>query len=75
MRDEVIVRACEVENEIEAVALRDHLEANGIPAMVRSTQIPSYVGPPILNRPWGEVLVRKEDATQARDLINIFYNA
>jgi len=56
-----------------ANTLRDLLEQNGIPAMVRSFQIPAYDGLARMMRPvWGEVLVEEADLDRAAELIEGF---
>jgi len=59
-----------------ANTLRDLLEQNGIPAMVRSFQIPAYDGLARMMRPvWGEVLVEEADLDRAAELIEGFLAA
>ena len=56
-----------------ANAVRDLFEANGIPAMIRSFQIPAYDGLARVMRPvWGEVLVAEENLARARELLDAF---
>jgi hypothetical protein len=56
-----------------ANAVRDLFEDNGIPAMIRSFQIPAYDGLAQLMRPvWGEVLVAEENMAHARELLDAF---
>jgi hypothetical protein len=56
-----------------ANAVRDLFEDNGIPAMIRSFQIPAYDGLAQLMRPvWGEVLVAEENLARARELLDAF---
>jgi len=56
-----------------ANAVRDLFEANGIPAMIRSYQIPAYDGLARVMRPvWGEVLVDEEDMARAQELLDAF---
>jgi hypothetical protein len=56
-----------------ANAVRDLFEDNGIPAMMRSFQIPSYDGLAQMMRPvWGEVLVAEENLARARELLEAF---
>ncbi len=60
-------------DELLANAVRDLLESAGIPALVRSFQIPAYDGIARMMRPsWGEVLVEAEDWERARELVEGF---
>ena len=59
-----------------ANAVRDLFEDNGIPAMMRSFQIPSYDGLAQMMRPvWGEVLVAEENMARAKELLDAFLAA
>lgn len=56
-----------------ANTVRDLLEQSGIPALVRSYQVPAYDGIARVMRPvWGEVLVEEADLERAQELINGF---
>lgn len=56
-----------------ANTLRDLLEQNDVPAMVRSFQIPAYDGLARMMRPvWGEILVEEADFDRATELIEGF---
>jgi len=56
-------------DELLAVRIKDLLEQQGIPAMLRSYQMPWYDGLAKMMRPeWGEVLVAEEDYDRAREL-------
>ncbi len=56
-----------------ANAVCDLFEDNGIPAMIRSFQIPAYDGLARVMRPvWGEVLVEEENMAKARELLDAF---
>jgi len=56
-----------------ANAVRDLFEENGIPAMIRSFQIPAYDGLARVMLPvWGEVLVEEEDIARAKELLDAF---
>jgi len=60
-------------DELMANSVRDLFEENGIPAMIRSFQIPAYDGLARVMRPvWGEVLVEEEDMDRARALLDAF---
>jgi hypothetical protein len=60
-------------DELMANAVRDLLEESGIPAMIRSFQIPAYDGLARVMRPvWGEVLVDDEYVARAKELIDAF---
>ena len=61
------------DDELMANAVRDLFEENGIPAMIRSFQIPAYDGLARVMRPaWGEVLVDEEDMAKAKELLDAF---
>ena len=61
------------DDELMANAVRDLFEENGIPAMIRSFQIPAYDGLARVMRPaWGEVLVEEENLGRARELLEAF---
>lgn len=61
------------ENELMANSVRDLFEENGIPAMIRSFQMPAYDGLARVMRPvWGEVLVEEEDMARAREILDAF---
>ncbi len=71
-----LIAVYRAENELMANTIKDLLEANGIPAMIHSFQIPAYDGVAQVMRPaWGEVLVRQEDSPTAKDLIEGFLAA
>jgi hypothetical protein len=56
-----------------ANAVRDLFEDNGVPAMIRSFQIPLYDGIAQVMRPvWGEVLVAEENMARAREILDAF---
>jgi hypothetical protein len=56
-----------------ANAARDLFEDNGIPAMIRSFQIPAYDGLAQLMRSvWGEVLVAEENVDRAKEILDAF---
>lgn len=60
-------------DELMANACRDLLEENGIPAMIRSYQIPAYDGLARVMRPvWGEVLVEEQDMARAKQILDAF---
>lgn len=60
-------------DELLANTVRDLLESAGIPALVRSFQIPAYDGIARMMRPtWGEVLVEEADWERARELVEGF---
>jgi hypothetical protein len=60
-------------DEFMANSVRDLLEQNGIPALIRSFQIPAYDGLARVMRPvWGEVLVEEEDLSRAKELVEGF---
>jgi len=60
-------------DELMANAVRDLLEQNGIPALIRSFQIPAYDGIARMMRPdWGQVLVEDADLDRATELLDGF---
>ena len=60
-------------DELMANAVRDLFEENGIPAMIRSFQIPAYDGLARVMRPvWGEVLIEEENMARAKELLDAF---
>jgi len=61
------------DDELMANAVRDLFEENGIPAMIRSFQIPACDGLARVMRPvWGEVLVEEKDMAKAKELLDAF---
>ncbi len=61
------------EDELLAMSLKALLEQSGIPAIIRSYQIPYYDGLAKMMRPqWGEILVDEDDYEEAQQLINDF---
>ena len=61
------------QDELMANSIRDLLVQNGVPALVRSFQIPAYDGIARVMRPdWGEVLVEESDLDRARELVEGF---
>ncbi|UCG41803.1 MAG: DUF2007 domain-containing protein [candidate division WOR-3 bacterium] len=60
-------------DELMANSVKDLLEQDGIPAMIRSFQVPAYDGIARMMRPnWGEVLVSETDLDRARELLESF---
>ena len=56
-----------------ANSVKDLLEQEGIPAMIRSFQVPAYDGIARMMRPnWGEVLVSETDLDRAQQLLESF---
>jgi hypothetical protein len=72
--DSVAIKAVyRPDDELMANAVRDLFEENGIPAMIRSFQIPAYDGLARMMRAnWGEVLVAEEDMAKAKELLDAF---
>jgi len=69
---EDVVAVHEATSEFEAIAIRDFLEAAGVPTMVRSRVLPAFETPEM----WGDkagvvadILVRPEHEARARALI------
>ncbi len=61
------------DDELMANAVRDLFEENGIPAMIRSFQIPAYDGlARMMRTAWGEVLVDEADMARAKELLDAF---
>lgn len=61
------------DDELMANAVRDLFEENGIPAMIRSFQIPAYDGlARMMRAAWGEVLVDEADMARAKELLDAF---
>jgi hypothetical protein len=61
---------CKPDDEPMAVRIKDLLEQEGIPTMIRSYQMPWYDGLARVMRPeWGEVLVEDTDFDRARDVV------
>jgi hypothetical protein len=60
-------------DEFMANSVKDLLEQEGIPAMIRSFQVPAYDGIARMMRPnWGEVLVSGTDLDRAQELLESF---
>jgi hypothetical protein len=72
--DSVAIKAVyRPDDELMANAVRDLFEENGIPAMIRSFQIPAYDGlARMMRAAWGEVLVAEEDMAKAKELLDAF---
>jgi uncharacterized protein GlcG (DUF336 family) len=69
--NENLVEVFRAESEVEAISVRAILEAEGIPAAVRSFQIPA-MGTIAMSfrKAWGSVMVLESDADRARDLLD-----
>ncbi len=68
--NENLVEVFRAESEVEAISIRSILEAEGIPAAIRSFQIPAMGTIAMsLRREWGAVMVMAGDADRARDLL------
>lgn len=63
-----LVRIAEVYEEFTANAIRDALGEQNIPCVVFNNEIPMRPGFTFDLRPWGAVLVREEDRTQAQEI-------
>ena len=60
-------------DELMANTIKDLLDQNGVPAFMRSFQIPAYDGIAQVMRPnWGEVLVEEDNLERARELVEGF---
>ena len=56
-----------------ANAIKDLLDQSGVPALIRSFQIPAYDGIAQVMRPnWGDVLVEDKNFDRAREIIDGF---
>ena len=60
-----------VDDQFAAEVIRDALEKDGIPVMVRSFSDTSFDGIFIPQKGWGMILVPGEFRTQAENLINL----
>ena len=68
MESKAVAKIYEVQDEFEGRFLVDHLEANGIPAVLRRT-IPDPYSDYLPGFCWGEILVPREEAERAREII------
>lgn len=60
-------------DELMANSVKDLLEQEGIPTLVRSFQVPAYDGIAQVMRPaWGEVMVRESDWDRAKEVLDVF---
>lgn len=60
-------------SEFQALTLRDLLQQNDIPAMLKSSIVPGYNFNVINPSVWGDVLVNDVHVERARELIVGFY--
>ena len=68
--DEKLVDVFRASSEMEALAIQAMLEDSGIPAAVRSRQIPMFDGiAKVYNPVWGFVVVLDDREVEARALI------
>ena len=63
-----LVKVYDLHDEFTAVSLKDLLEQNGIPSMVRKNEVPGF-GFAFDHRTWAELLVNEQDAEKALELI------
>jgi len=74
--DEKLVDVFQASSEMEALAIQAMLEESGIPAAVRSRQIPMFDGiAKVYNPIWGFVVVLDDMEVEARKLITEYLNA
>jgi len=60
-------------DELMANSVKDLLEQEGIPAVIRSFQIPAYDGIAKMMRPaWGDILVEEESWDRAKEMVDGF---
>lgn len=58
-----------VENRFEADLVRDALQKEGIPCVIRSYEDTAYDGIYVVQKGWGAVLVSEEDEARARAIL------
>jgi len=58
-----------VENRFEADLVKDALEKEGIPCVIRSYEDTAYDGLYVMQKGWGAILVSAEDEGRARAII------
>ncbi len=67
---EFFIKVSTLENRFEAELIRDALEKEQIPTMIRSFHDTAYNGIYILQKGWGNVLVPEEFREKAEKIIN-----
>jgi len=68
-----LVSVYQAPDEMMANAIKDLLDQNGIPAVIRSFQIPAYDGIAQVMRPnWGAVLVEEANLDRGHELVEGF---
>jgi hypothetical protein len=68
--EEMLVEVFQASSEMEALVIQSLLESSGIPAALKSRQIPMFDGvAKVYNPVWGHVVVLTENERKARDLI------
>jgi len=74
--DEKLVDVFQASSEMEALAIQAMLEDSGVPAAVRSRQIPMFDGiAKVYNPVWGFVIVLDDREVEARTLISEYLKA
>ncbi len=66
----VFAKVATLENEFEAEIIKDALEKEKIPTMIRSFRDTAYDGIYILQKGWGNVLVPEEFREEAEKIVN-----
>ncbi len=64
------VKITGVENEFEAEVIKDSLEKEEIPVMIRTFRDTAYNGIYILQKGWGNVLVPEEYKEKAKKIVS-----
>jgi len=67
-----LVVVYEAADEFSALSVRDLLQQNGVPAMIRSEEVSAFGGAITGFNCWGEVLANEEDLEKALELIGGF---
>ena len=64
-----------VENRFEADLVKDALEKEGIPCVIRSYEDTAYDGLYVMQKGWGAILVSAEDEGRARAVIQELFRS
>jgi len=74
--DEKLVDVFHASSEMEALAIRAMLEDSGVPAAIKSRQIPMFDGiATVYNPVWGFVVVLDDREEEARTLVTEYLKA
>ncbi len=68
------VKVAALENEFEAEVIKDALEKEQIPTIIRSFKDTAYDGIYILQKGWGNVLVPEEYKDKAKQIVSAVKN-